>query len=138
VGATSFDAIIPQMLVILMVNAALFLGPLLVFVPKLWACRVRGLRTYMGLAERYVSQFDSKWLGSSAPTEPLLGTADIQSLADLSNSVNIVRDMRSAPISKRLLLAVATATVLPMLPLLLLKYPIAELTRKLFSGLVGL
>ena len=28
------------------------------------------------------------------PADPLLGTADLQSLADLSNSVGIVRNMR--------------------------------------------
>ena len=68
----------------------------------------------------------------------LLGTADIQSLADLSNSVNIVRNMRWAPVSTRILIGFAVAALLPMLPLLLLKYPIAELATKLFTGIVDL
>ncbi len=137
-GTAQFDAIIPQAVIIVLASATLFLGPLLVFVPKLWECRLRGLRNYMGLAEHYVGQFDSKWLGASAPAEPLLGSADIQSLADLSNSVNIVRNMHWIPISSRLLLSIAGAALLPMFTLMLLKYPIAELTRKLFTGLVGL
>jgi hypothetical protein len=137
-GAITFEAVYPQLATILAVDAALFLGPLLIFIPRLWACRVRGLRTYMGLAELYVSQFDSKWIGASTPAEQLLGTADIQSLADLSNSVNIVRNMRLVPASPRLLMGFAVAALLPMLPLLLLKYPIAELASKLFTGLVGL
>jgi hypothetical protein len=59
-------------------------------------------------------------------------------LADLSNSVAIVRQMRLVPVSQRLLLGFATAAVLPMLPLLLLEYPVAELARKFFARLAGL
>jgi hypothetical protein len=137
-GAATFDALYLQLVVILLIDAALVLGPVLMFVPKLWACRLRGLRTYMGLAERYVHQFDSKWFGTPAPGEPLLGTPDIQSLADLSNSVTIVREMRWAPISSRLLITIVAGALVPTLPLLLMKYPIAELTTKLFTGLFGL
>jgi hypothetical protein len=111
---------------------------LLIFVPKLWACRLRGLRTYMGLAERYVHQFDNKWFGTPAPAEPLLGTPDIQSLNDLAGTVAIVREMRWAPVSPRLMFSIVAGALVPTLPLLLFKYPIAELTKKLFTGLVGL
>jgi hypothetical protein len=67
-----------------------------------------------------------------------LGTADIQSLADLSNSVSIVRDMRLVPVSPSLLMYVAAAALLPLLPLVLFKYPIADLLAKFFGGLSGL
>ena len=62
----------------------------------------------------------------------------LQSLADLSNSVNVIRGMRLAPISLRLAQDLLIAAALPMLPLLLFKYPIADLLQKFFSGLVGL
>ena len=58
---------------------------------------------------------------SAIPADPLLGTADLQSLADLSNSVGIVRNMRWVPVSTRLLITVVIAALLPMLPLLLRK-----------------
>jgi hypothetical protein len=112
---------------------------LFIFTPKLWACRVKGLSDYMQFASSYVSGFDRKWLGAqSAPAEPLLGTADLQSLADLSNSVSIVRNMRLLPVSRRMLAGFAIAALLPLPPLLLFKYPIAELSQKLFSRLIGL
>ena len=37
-------------------------------------------------------EFDRKWLyGGAPPDEPLVGSADIQSLADLGNSFEIVK-----------------------------------------------
>jgi hypothetical protein len=138
-GAMTFEAILPSLALILVVDALLFLGPLGIFGPKLWACRVKGLSDYMAFAAHYVHAFDRKWLGQgAAPAMDLLGTPDLQSLADLSNSVAIVRQMRLVPVSQRLLLGLATAAVLPMLPLLLLEYPVAELAKRFFARLVGL
>jgi hypothetical protein len=138
-GRMTFDAIYPGVTFVLLVDAVLFLGPLLIFVRKLWSCKVKGLSDYSAFAERYVNEFDRKWLGTDpAPGEPLLGTADIQSLADLSNSVSIVRDMRLVPVSPSMLMYLAVAAVLPLLPLVFFKYPIAELLAKFFGRLAGL
>jgi hypothetical protein len=138
-GKMRFDAIYPAIVFVLLVDAVLFLGPLLIFSRKLWNCKVKGLSDYSALAERYVNEFDRKWLGADpAPGEPLLGTADIQSLADLSNSVSIVRDMRLVPVSPSMLMYLAAAALLPLLPLVLFKYPIADLLGKFFDGLSGL
>jgi hypothetical protein len=138
-GRMTFDSIYSFIAIILVVDAALFLGPLLIFSRKLWKCQVKGLTDYGTFAERYVNAFDRKWLGEdAAPGEPVLGTADIQSLADLNNSVGIVRDMRLVPVSPSMLMYLAVAALLPMLPLLLLKYPIADLLAKFFNGLSGL
>jgi hypothetical protein len=138
-GKMKFEAIYPGVAVVLLVDAVLFLGPLFIFFRKLWRCKVKGLSDYSALAERYVNEFDRKWLGADpAPGEPLLGTADIQSLADLSNSVSIVRDMRLVPISPGILTYLAVAALLPLLPLVLFKYPIEDLLAKFFGGLTGL
>jgi hypothetical protein len=46
------------------------------------------------LAQRYVRAFANKWLQDAAPAdEPLIGSADIQSLADLGNSYAAVKNM---------------------------------------------
>ena len=50
-----------------------------------------------GLRE-YVREFDNKWLRGNAPIdEPLIDSADIQSLADLGNGYEVVRGMRWVP-----------------------------------------
>jgi hypothetical protein len=138
-GGMTFDAIYPGVAFVLLMDAVLFLGPLFIFFRKLWNCKVKGLSDYNALAERYVNAFDRKWIGADpAPAESLLGTADIQSLADLSNSVGIVRDMRLVPISSSILMYLAVAALLPLLPLVLFKYPLADLLAKFFGRLAGL
>jgi len=138
-GTMTFGAIYPALALVLVADAVLFLAPLLIFTPKLRACRLKGLSDYMEFAGSYVTGFDKKWLGSrTANEEHLLGTPDLQSLADLANSVNIVRDMRLVPVTLRTLTGFAIAALLPVLPLLLLKYPIAELTEKFLTRLAGL
>jgi hypothetical protein len=138
-GRMTVDSIYPSVAFLLLTDAVLFLAPLHLFSRKLWKCKVDGLCNYGALAERYANEFDTKWLGAGpGPDEPLLGTADIQSLADLSNSVSIVRDMRLAPVSPSLLKYIAVAALLPLLPLVLFKYPIGDLLANFFGRLSGL
>ncbi|MGB8900952.1 MAG: hypothetical protein WCC90_17670 [Methylocella sp.] len=138
-GKTVFEVIYPAFALTLIVELALIFLPPCVFAFRLRACQEKGLCDYMVFAARYVNDFEKKWLNASAiPADPLLGTADLQSLADLSNSVGIVRNMRWVPVSTRLLVTVVIAALLPMLPLLLFKYPIAELVQRVLSKLAGL
>ena len=109
-------------------------GPLLVFTPQLAQCKRSGLNEYGTLAERYVREFDLKWLRGGAPAdEPLVGSGDIQSLADLGNSYEVVRSMRIAPITKDAVLQLAVAILLPIAPLLLTMMPLEELLKQLFG-----
>ena len=62
--------------------------------------------------------------------ESFVGSADIQSLADLGNSYEVVRSMRMAPISNLAVLGVVAATLLPIAPLLLTVMPLEELLRE--------
>ena len=86
------------------------LGPMLVFSPKLEAAKRAGLREYGTLAQRYVREFDGKWLRGGAPAdEPLVGSADIQSLADLGNSFEVVKGMRWVPFTGQTVLQLAVS-----------------------------
>ena len=110
----------------------LALGPLLVFAPRLLEAKWKGSLDYGTLAGRYVREFDAKWLRRPTPAnQALLGSADIQSLADLGNSYQVVRTMRFAPISNLAILGVAAATLLPIAPLLLTVMPLEELLQTL-------
>ena len=110
------------------------LGPLLVFAPQLAQAKRTGLREYGTLAQRYVREFDAKWLRGGAPAEePLVGSADIQSLADLGNSYEVVRTMRIVPITRDAILRLAVATLAPIVPLLLTMMPLEELLKMLFG-----
>jgi hypothetical protein len=112
----------------------LALAPLLVFTAQLAQARRSGLREYGTLAERYVREFDTKWLRGGATTgEPLVGSGDIQSLADLGNSYEVVRTMRLAPVTRQAVLRLAAATLVPMVPLLLTIMPFEDLMKMLFG-----
>lgn len=111
------------------------MGPLLVFAPMLEAVRRKGLMEYGRLAQRYAREFDEKWLrGGAAPGEPLIGSADIQSLADLGNSFEMVRGMRLSPFALRTLVQLAVASLLPVAPLLLTVIPLDQLIETLIKA----
>jgi hypothetical protein len=132
-GATlpAFKVEIAVMVIFLL---CVVLGPLLVFAPQLAQAKRTGNREYGTLAQRYVREFDAKWLRGGAPAEePLVGSADIQSLADLNNSFEVVRTMRLAPVTKEALVQLAAATLAPVAPLALTMMPLEELLKKLFG-----
>jgi AcrR family transcriptional regulator len=110
------------------------LGPLLLFAPQLAEAKRRGNREYGTLAERYVREFDAKWLRGGAPAdEPLVGSGDIQSLADLSNSFEVVRTMHIAPVTREAFIQLVVATLAPVVPLALTMMPLEELLKKLIG-----
>ena len=74
--------------------------------------------------------------GGAAKDEALVGSADIQSLADLGNSFELVRSMRLAPITRDALLQLLVVTLLPVAPLLLTMIPLNEIMRTLVKVLM--
>jgi hypothetical protein len=108
------------------------LGPLLVFSPQLARTKRAGSREYGTLAQRYVREFDVKWLrGGAPPDAPLVGSGDIQSLADLANSYGVIGEMRLAPFNRGSVVSLAVAALLPAAPLILTVIPLEKLLRTL-------
>ncbi len=123
-----------ELVVVVLFLLLLVLGPLLVFVPHLSAARRVGLREYGTLAQRYVREFDDRWLrGGAAAGEALVGSADIQSLADLGNSFELVRSMRVVPFTRDAVVQLAVITLLPVAPLLLTMVSLEELLKRLLQ-----
>ncbi|MGB9242484.1 MAG: hypothetical protein WCC03_03955 [Candidatus Acidiferrales bacterium] len=109
------------------------LGPLAMFTPQLSRAKRRGLSEYGALATVYVAEFDEKWIGGGAKGEEILGTADIQSLADLANSYAVVKEMRLVPFGLNDVTRLAAATALPVVPLFLTIMPLEELVTRLLK-----
>ena len=113
----------------------LVLLPLIVFAAQLARVKRRGLAEYGGLAHHYVREFDAKWLhGGADPGERLLGNPDLQSLADLGNTFQIVQSMRLVPFSKETVMQLAVVTLAPITPLLLTMISFEELMKRLLSA----
>jgi hypothetical protein len=125
-----------KLLIIAFVAIAVILSvfPLLLWAPKLIQVRRRGLREYAALGNRYTEEFDRKWVHSPAPAaEPLMGTSDIQSLADLANSYAVILDMSIAPISKRLIVQLAIIAGAPLIPVVIAATPINDVVNAVFK-----
>jgi hypothetical protein len=122
-----FGAVVIVLLVVL--------GPLLVFSPRLMRAKRTGLREYGMLASRYVSVFDLKWVrGGATDDEQLLGSGDIQSLADLGNSFQVIRDIKPFPFGRDTVIQLVVITLIPVLPLVLTMIPLEELITKLLGA----
>jgi hypothetical protein len=138
-GSMAFDSLYSSIAIVILLSAALFIGPLFMFSPRLYVCRCTGMSEYMALASRYVNTFDGKWIHNGQSTsEALLGTPDLQALADLTTSLKVVRRMQSIPFGQRLVLELALSAVLPLLPLILFKLPVSQVAARLFHILAGL
>ena len=115
----------------------LVLGPQLFFSRALAQARRNGMREYGILAAGYMRAFDHKWLRGGAPADELLiGSADVQSLADMSGSYDVVREMSVLPFGYRAVMQLAGMTAAPLAPLVLTVIPAAELLDRLLKVLL--
>jgi hypothetical protein len=118
--------------------SALFVAPLLLFVPGLLGTKQRGLLEYGALGARYARRFDAKWVHGAEPDGPLLGSADIQSLADMAGAFDVIREMRIVPIAQNQILLIAAAALLPALPLVFFLIPLDELITRALRTILHL
>jgi hypothetical protein len=109
------------------------LAPLLMFSLRMARARRKGLADYGLFAQRYVETFDQKWIRGSYLCDELLGSGDIQSLADLGNSYQILREMRVVPFGLQDIFRLAIATAVPLSPLLLTIFSFEDLMIRLFK-----
>ncbi|MDP3840293.1 MAG: hypothetical protein Q8Q54_15360 [Methylococcales bacterium] len=127
----------PEIAASVAVMLLIILGPLCVFGGHLARTKREGLLRYGKLATRYVTEFEQKWLEGGAPAdEAFVGTGDIQSLADLHNSFEIIPAMRLCPFGKGVVLQIAATVLLPVLPLTLTLISLEELAQKIIGILL--
>jgi hypothetical protein len=132
-GATLFDFKV-EIVGTVALLVLMILGPMLVFTPQLVEAKHRGIELYGRLGQQYASDFERKWMNGHAPAdEPLLGSADIQSLADLRNSCAVVSDIHVAPFGLKNAAVLTAVTLAPCLPLVLTVFSIEEIVDRLLK-----
>jgi hypothetical protein len=125
------------LLAFVIIMVILFQGPFLVFTLALARARQRGLFTFTRLAAHYSRLFERKWTAASpdaagaAGSEPLLGTPDIQSLADLGSGYDVVARMRVLLAEPPQVIVLLASAVIPMIPPLAVVVPISDILEKL-------
>lgn len=138
-GGAKLESLVLQFTAIAIGLTVMMLLPLLVFTPRLGAVSQQGQLDYGVLATAYTRTFNAKWVRGGVPSdEPLLGTADLQSLADLGNSFEIIRNMRPTPFGLYQALILLASAVAPMVPLLLIALPLDELVLRSVKSLGGM
>jgi hypothetical protein len=133
----SLDAFRYEIAAFVILQLLVMLGPLAVFAPTLLALKRRGQREYGALAAHYTQEFHTKWIsGAAPPGEPLVGSGDIQSLADMANSYAVVQGMRAVPFRRDAVIQVALAALVPLAPLVLTVVPAGEILKQLLGMLL--
>jgi hypothetical protein len=116
---------------------AVILGPMLFFTPTLIRAKLQYWGWYGSLASSYVQGFDEKWIFQRGRSgESLLGTPDIQSLADLSHSYAGIGEMRTLLANRNTIGIFAIAFIVPALPLLTSVISLRRILSEVFSLLL--
>lgn len=122
--------------VVILVLAAV-LAPLALFAPKLIQAKWDRGGVFGTFASKYVEEFNSKWISGDDPTyKQLLGTSDLQSLADLGNSYSIIEQTKPVPFGITDIIYMTFITLMPLLPLLLFVFSLEELLDRLLKMLM--
>lgn len=127
----------PHALLLAVSAVVVAFGPLLVFAPTLWRTRFEALRSYGNLASEYTTLFHRKWILKIGAGH-LLGTSDIQSLADLANSWHVLERMKTLPFTRRAVVIVVAATLAPLSLLLLTEFSVVDLLEEVGKTWLGL
>jgi len=109
--------------------------PLTFFALQISEAKRRDARLYGRLAQRYARDFEARWIEADSASSPL-GSGDIQSLADMSNSLATVRATRSVPLTRDAIVKLGAATLAPIAPLALTIIPATELAAQLIKLLL--
>jgi hypothetical protein len=127
-GAAEIRGVVLPLALTILGSTFVLVAPLLVFTARLVRTKQLGLLEYGRLAAAYTRAFDEKWVHAAArPQEPLLGSADVQSLADLANSFDVIQNMRFVPMARHQMLFLLAAGALPAVPLIFFVIPLDEL-----------
>lgn len=119
--------------IVVVTLAVLVLLPMCLLAPRLIQLRRKALFEYGELAAEYVREFDDKWLAGRRPEEPLVGTADVQSLADMGGSYEIVAGVRPVPFSLRAVVGLLAVALAPFLPLVFTVYSVRDVATRLLK-----
>ena len=108
-------------------------APLAVFAPRLTALRRESHGEYSRLAGGHHRAFEARWLRRDDVGSELLGSPDVSSLADLDTAFQNVTALRTFPVDRRNVAVVAVAAALPIVPLVMLEIPVAEILRRILG-----
>ena len=125
-----------EIVLLVTMGVVLLMAPLLVFAPKILAAQRQGLREYGAFTAEYMREFDRRWLRSrDRDGASLLGTGDIQSLADIGNAFTVIREMKPVIFSRAMLVQLTAAMLIPFVPLVFTMIPLEQLLDRIIGAI---
>lgn len=118
---------------------AVLMSPLLLLVPVLVRTRRHALYRFDALGNRAAATFEQRWQAASEATagsESLVDTGDASAIADFGGVYQSIVAMSVIPVTRWNLLSMAMSAAVPLLPLVLMAFPLDDLVAKLMGILV--
>ncbi|WP_052808385.1 hypothetical protein [Methyloterricola oryzae] len=123
-------------LVFLIIVVVLCLAPLLVFIPKLEGAKRRAVLEYGALIGEHGRLVHRRWIQREPVDEsPLLDAPELGPVADTLSLYEAVTKMRTAPLGKTAITAIALPAGIPLLALFAIVVPIKDMLLKILSSL---
>lgn len=133
---TTVQALLPMLTAYLVVVLVIAVGPLLLLSGHLFRARRRTLAQYGDFMRAYALQFHDKWVASPTGASAV-GSPDIQSLNDLMEAYQVISKTRFFVFGPRQVLAVWSAGLLPLLPLVLSTITFEQVLRRILATVLG-
>lgn len=127
-----------EALAFLALIVAIFLAPLLVFLPVLAQARKRALLDYATLVGQHGRAVHARWIERqpvAVETEALLAAPELGPLADTHAMYGAVRRMKAIPLGVTSVAAILLPAVLPMIGVVALRIPIKPLLLSVAKAL---
>jgi hypothetical protein len=109
--------------------------PLLSFIPPINRFRQEGITNYGALIAFHHRNFEKKWVENTSEKKSLLGSDDVSSASDIGMLYEAIIKMNPFPFDIRIAVASIIISLLPLLPVLALQMPIAEIFQ-LLAGIL--
>jgi hypothetical protein len=125
-----------QAIVLLIIIAAVSLGPLLFFVPRLASLRRQGILEYGILGQVCSAEFHEKWVLHRAGHETeFLQAPEITGLANFTKGYQEIAQLKPFPADMGSLYGLAAAVAIPALPVILAQIPLKVVVLDLLKTL---
>ncbi len=123
-----------DIIVYVLVLSFLLYLPLFSYMPTLLRIKNKGIHQFGRLISKHNKDYMEKWIYQNKGEEPILGTMDNSSLADINGSYASISSMKLVPIDLRMVLMSIGLILGPFLPLIFTVYSPAELFRTLLQA----
>ncbi|EHK65578.1 hypothetical protein [Achromobacter arsenitoxydans] len=126
-----------QIAALLAVLTLIGLAPLLVFTPLLIRVKKQALLDYGVFAAKHGRAVDERWIqDKSVPDYPMLDAPELGPVADVQAIYQAVESMRTALISKSVLLMILAPAAIPLLLVVAMQWPLKSTLSKLLFTLL--